>query len=90
MNQPSHAIMPGAFPLESSEQNVRPRKNWAMAILDALHESRTQQATRVIRDHRHLFAKPEHVAIFMLATREKSDDPAKELTAKGSSTNVSQ
>jgi hypothetical protein len=40
------------------------RTSWISAVLEALYESRRRQAIRDIRRHRHLFRRPEHVALY--------------------------
>lgn len=50
------------------------QKDWFTVILDALYESRRREAARIIRRYRHLFTKPEHVALFKQATGEEGSD----------------
>lgn len=50
------------------------RKDLFALILDALYESRRREAARIIRRYRHVFAKPEHVALFRQATGEEGSD----------------
>src|SRR5215470_4474444 len=59
------------IPLPRSRGRSKPvRRGWFAALLEALHESRRRRALKVIRQHRRLFAKPEHMAAFMKAMGE--------------------
>jgi hypothetical protein len=46
------------------------RTSWFSALLEALYEQRRRQAIMDIRRHRHLFRRPEHVALYERAVGE--------------------
>jgi hypothetical protein len=51
------------------------RTSWLSALLEALYEQRRRQAIMDIRRHRHLFRRPEHVALYERAVGESRAVP---------------
>jgi len=63
MKYPSHSITYRSF-ATAARRKKKHRTSWIGALLEALYEQRRRQAIRDIRRHRHLFRRPEHVALY--------------------------
>ncbi len=63
MKYPSHSMTYRSFEA-AAPRKKKHRTNWIGALLNALYEARRRQAIRDIRRYRHLFRRPEHVALY--------------------------
>jgi hypothetical protein len=74
MKYPSYSIMHRSFETAALRKKKH-RTSWISALLEALYEQRRRQAIREIRRHRHLFRRPEHVALYERAVGESRAVP---------------
>jgi hypothetical protein len=70
MKYPSYSIMHRSFEVATLRKKKH-RTSWISALLEALYEQRRRQAIREIRRHRHLFRRPEHVALYERVVGER-------------------
>jgi hypothetical protein len=75
MKYPSYSIMQRSFEIAALRKK-RHRTSWISAVLDALYEARRRQAIRDIHRHRHLFRRPEHIALYQQAIGKSRATPA--------------
>ena len=70
MKYPSHSIIYRSSEIAALKRK-RHRTSWISALLGALYDVRRRQAIRDIRRHKHLFGRPEHVALYQQAVGER-------------------
>src|SRR5690242_14928704 len=74
MKYPSYSITYRSFET-AARRKKKHRTSWISAVLEAFYESRRQQAIRDIRRHKHLFRRPEHIALYEQAVGERRAVP---------------